>query len=69
MLKLEKLEQDQKLKDGDQEFAVYRAKIPGGWLVLMRQFDFDKINGWGWGYGGAAFVPDPNHQWDGSSID
>ena len=71
MLKLEKLEQDYKFKDGDQVFHLYRAKIPGGWLVLMRQFDtyMSGAGSYAWGYGGATFVPDPNHGWDGSSID
>ena len=33
---------------------IYRAKIPGGWLVgTMDVF---------------SFVPDPNHEWDGSSL-
>ena len=68
MLKLEKLEQDYKFEDGDQVFHLYRAIIPGGWLVLMQHFNAYSY-GAGWGYGGATFVPDPNHGWDGSSID
>lgn len=34
---------------------AYRAKIPGGWLVLL-------------GTGEAVFVPDPGHEWDGNSL-
>jgi hypothetical protein len=34
---------------------VRRAKIPGGWLVTIRDE-------------GITFVPDPTHQWDGSSV-
>lgn len=53
-------------------FEIYRAKIPGGWLIVMAQHDWDRIGmadaGYGWGYGGATFVPDPNHEWDGSSL-
>lgn len=33
--------------------GAHRAKVPGGWLVH-------------WGEG-MAFVPDPDHRWDGSS--
>jgi hypothetical protein len=33
---------------------VYRAKIPGGWLVSFSD--------------GLTFVPDPEHRWDGSSL-
>ena len=31
-----------------------RAKVAGGWLVSH--------------FGGVAFLPDPNHQWDGNSL-
>jgi hypothetical protein len=37
-------------------FSIYRAKIPGGWLVAMRPNDQ------------LAFVPDPEHEWDGGSL-
>lgn len=80
MLKFKKLEHDRKFKDGNQNgetvFHLYRAKIPGGWLVLMKKshYDWSEIStdttySYGWGYGGATFVPDPNHVWDGSSLD
>ncbi len=37
---------------------VLRAKVPGGWFVKVDR-----------GYaGGAFFYPDPEHQWDGSSL-
>ena len=39
--------------------SMSRAKIPGGWLVYATTA------------GDAAslvFVPDPNHEWDGSSL-
>lgn len=32
---------------------VWRANIPGGWLVQFSQ--------------GITFVPDPEHKWDGNS--
>ncbi|HBB96663.1 MAG TPA: hypothetical protein DC054_14860 [Blastocatellia bacterium] len=71
MLKIEKLEHDRKFKDGSLVFHLYRAKIPGGWLVLMRNHKYHEeySETWAYGYGGATFVPDPNHEWDGSSID
>ena len=34
--------------------TTQRAKIPGGWLVAAGN--------------GLAFVPDPGHEWDGSSL-
>jgi hypothetical protein len=34
--------------------ALSRAKVPGGWLVA--------------GGSGVAFVPDPSHEWDGTSL-
>jgi hypothetical protein len=40
--------------------AVYRAKMPGGWLVYV-----------GNGYhhhGGVTFFPDPNHTWNGATL-
>jgi hypothetical protein len=71
VLKFEKLSQDRKYKDDSAMFHLYRTKIPGGWLVLMRNFDLGGYSdgGYGWGYGGATFIPDPDHTWDGSSID
>jgi hypothetical protein len=35
--------------------SAYRAKVPGGWLVA-----YDN---------GMTFVPDPEHQWDGNSLE
>ena len=37
---------------------VKRAKVPGGWLVLIMTH-----NG-----SGVTFYPDPNHLWDGNSL-
>jgi len=36
-------------------FTLYRARIPGGWLLATRPHD------------NVTFVPDPHHEWDGSS--
>jgi hypothetical protein len=38
----------------------YRAKVPGGWLVLICGNA---------GISGVAFYPDSNHQWDGGTKD
>lgn len=35
--------------------SAYRAKVPGGWLVAYCN--------------GVTFVPDPEHWWDGSSVE
>ena len=37
--------------------TIYRANIPGGWLVVVRPHD------------SLTFVPDPLHEWDGGSAD
>jgi len=42
--------------------SVVRCKIPGGWLVRFETHYSET------GAGGLTFVPDPNHQWDGSSL-
>ncbi len=34
---------------------IRRARIPGGWLVTIRDE-------------GITFVPDPKHEWDGASV-
>lgn len=39
-------------------WSCYRAKIPGGWLVLS---DGSEERG-------LTFVPDPKHEWDGTSL-
>ncbi|MGB7762721.1 MAG: hypothetical protein WBL61_23000 [Bryobacteraceae bacterium] len=36
-------------------YSVARAKVPGGWLVACNT--------------GMTFYPDPEHQWDGASVD
>jgi len=37
------------------QYSLSRAKVPGGWLVTI-------------GGSGLAFVPDPDHGWDGASL-
>jgi len=43
--------------------AILRSKIPGGWLVKS-QFHRNDAGGCG-----LTFVPDPEHTWDGTSLD
>jgi len=45
--------------------AIARSRIPGGWLVSGRVGAF----GGNAGAYSLTFVPDPEHIWDGSSID
>lgn len=40
-------------------FNVFRAKVPGGWLVAIQFHDGE----------GLTFYPDPNHEWNGESLD
>jgi hypothetical protein len=42
---------------GQSSPSVRRAKVPGGWLVIIA-----------YGEWGICFVPDPEHKWDGSSL-
>ncbi len=44
-------------KWGKSNDSTLRAKIPGGWLVRDTR---DR---------GITFVPDPQHAWDGNSLD
>ena len=39
--------------------SMSRAKIPGGWLVYGTTHSDPAV---------FVFVPDPNHEWDGSSL-
>ena len=42
----------------DGKFSMARAKVPGGWLLVIN-----------WGSGtGMTFYPDPNHKWNGESL-
>ena len=38
--------------------ACYRAKVPGGWMVVL----------W-WTHGAVMFYADPNHELDGGTLD
>lgn len=50
-LKWESLQQE------NNSFYTFRAKVPGGWLVVVSQTEG----------GGVTFYPAPQHVWDGSS--
>lgn len=41
-------------------FAVYRAKVPGGWLVTLSVHNRGPAIG---KVEGITFVPDPEYQW------
>lgn len=42
---------------------IWRAKVPGGWLVTSCNSKASASPG-----SGLTFVPDPNHEWDGGSL-
>ena len=44
--------------------VMYRAKVPGGWLVKVMLNSF-KPNA----AVSLTFYPDPDHSWDGNSLD
>jgi hypothetical protein len=41
-------------------YAVHRAMVPGGWLVVVSGNS---------GASGVAFYPDPKHEWNGGTLD
>jgi hypothetical protein len=45
-----------RIKGNSATFVMYRAAVPGGWIVAMRPNDT------------MTFVPDPDHEWDGGSV-
>jgi hypothetical protein len=47
-------------RDDHAQYAnVFRAKVPGGWLVVTKSNSG----------GGVTFYPDPEHKWCGSLAD
>lgn len=46
------------------EFDIHtqRASVPGGWLVWQMEIRAAKAGG------GMAFLPDPEHRWDGTTL-
>ncbi len=52
---------------GRGKFQIWRAKIPGGWLVTTG-FHFSVGANAAAGGNGVTFVPDPGHNWDGGSL-
>ena len=43
-------------------FSTWRAKVPGGWLVIVSRLSGPS------GVSGVTFYPDPNHAWDGGTM-
>lgn len=41
-----------------EHYLIYRTKMPHGWLVVQREWQFGPS-----GIGGVAYVPDENHEW------
>lgn len=50
-------------KDGANPVQLYRAKVPGGWLVLFKRNPGDNV------VLSSLFYPDPNHIWDGDALE
>ncbi len=48
------------------ERGLYRAKVPGGWLILLSDKSDDAARAWG--MGALTFIPDPEHEWEGGSL-
>lgn len=58
-LSLEEL--NMQYEDGKPVKYAYRGRVPGGWLV----FTYTP----GHGLSGTTFYPDPNHAWDGGTLE
>ena len=57
MLSFEKIPVDLARPKGLKGFdELFRADVPGGWLVVLKQKMTEQL-------GGVCFVPDPNHEW------
>lgn len=55
---------------GDQGLALYRTRVPGGWLIktdywinLETDDSENRTRG-----GSVCFYPDPNYQWEGGTF-
>lgn len=51
------------MTSGVPRIRIVRVKIPGGWLVGSCGRQQTEL-----GDNGVAFIPDPNHEWDGSPL-
>ena len=47
---------------------TFRSKIPGGWLVRI-DYDLADFGAHGGTGTSITFVPDPEHKWDGGSVE
>lgn len=47
--------------EGEQYLNTFRCKVPGGWLITVRHHVSP--------YLGVTFMPDPEHSWDGCSLE
>lgn len=54
--------QEIKAKGSDRMLTISRAKVPGGWLVLLAWSDIQGSSST------MTFLPDAAHQWDGASL-
>lgn len=63
MLNFEKLETSL-TKGVMRSDSFSRAKVPGGWLIAH----YESTNE-GDSFGSLCFYPDPDHSWDGSSVE
>lgn len=48
---------------GTMRGSILRAKVAGGWMCIISQ-----VVAHGVIEKGSVFVPDPNHEWDGNSL-
>lgn len=60
----------ERIENEEESFSIYRAAIPGGWLILIQSDVMDNspnhgfTTGFQWRYN-TVFIPDPYHKyWD-----
>ena len=51
----------QQMKGNDRLIYAYRAKVPGGWMVMITMQSSRT-------HMSTFFYPDPEHVWDGSTL-
>jgi hypothetical protein len=54
--------------NGPRFSRFYRTKVPNGWLVFVTAQNADTAGHPDPIAAGLAFVPDPEHKWDGNSL-
>lgn len=60
-------------QEGPHTMRLYRARLPGGWLVYACEGSIEGESVWNYrqapsASAGLTYVPDPEHEWDGGTV-